>query len=104
MHLQSVLSVVSFVRFSNESDVYVFLHSSGSLCCCMCALGPLNGLGLRADFHVARTQGMLDHLDDHRRAGHRVTSKCLAKLRSETWKTDNWIRRQERARRGEVRF
>jgi hypothetical protein len=57
---------MSFARFGPESDVYVFPHVDGHFECSMCALG---------DTSVFRSKDAAEfvaHLEDHRKAGHKV--------------------------------
>ena len=55
---------MSYARFHEGSDVYVYPDARG-LCCCFCHLGA-------ADFHTADVPTLLKHLDEHRAAGHQV--------------------------------
>jgi hypothetical protein len=66
---------VSYCRFGPESDVYVYESCSGGWECCFCGIGP------SANF-PSRTQ-MLDHLDQHVKAGHKVPDYAIARLREE---------------------
>lgn len=72
---------MSYARFS-YADVYVFMSSSGHLECCGCILG---------DYSVTcdSTQEMVDHLAEHRAAGHDVPDGIEAAL----WADDreNWV-------------
>jgi len=51
---------VSYARFAEDSDVYVYLHVDGWLECCFCSLGP-------DSFKAHSTQEMVDHLGGHPR-------------------------------------
>ncbi len=55
--------VMSYARFGC-GDVYVFMSTSGHLECCGCILGD--------QWSFASTQEMVDHLAEHRAAGHDV--------------------------------
>lgn len=60
------------------SDVYVF--DGGHLICCTCMLRE----GLQDDdFVTSSRQAMIDHLDEHRAAGHVVTDDPYERLRRE---------------------
>ena len=73
---------MSYCRFGTESDVYVFMCITGALECCACRLdGPQRFLS---------TQAMIDHLDAHRAAGHKVPDRAIARLREEA----QWIDEQ----------
>ena len=54
---------MSYCRFL-EADVYVYMDVNGSLSCCGCILGD--------DWYFDSTQAMVDHLAEHRAAGHHV--------------------------------
>ena len=54
---------MSYARFSH-ADVYVFMNVNGYLDCCGCILGD------QYAFHS--TDAMIDHLAQHRDAGHDV--------------------------------
>jgi len=82
--------VVAYARFgSDDSDVYVFLATSGHLECCACLLGD------KWDFHT--TDEMLGHLDEHRAAGHCVPQGCIDALVEDKAENDQWIARYDPA-------
>lgn len=66
---------MSYSRFGDRSDVYVFLDVSGTLTCCGCQLEG------RRSFDS--TVQMVDHLAEHRAAGHRVPD-----IEDELWTDD----------------
>lgn len=64
---------MSFVRFGEDgSDVYVYECKTG-LECCACQL--------RKDWIHPTYSAMLDHLGEHRKAGHRVPQDVFDELR-----------------------
>ncbi len=72
---------MSYCRFHRDwpgipdSDVYVYEHVDGWFECCMCRLREAN------DDHCADTPGqMVEHLLEHRRAGHAVPEYALVAL------------------------
>jgi len=71
---------VSYARFSN-ADVYVFMSTSGHLECCGCHLGD--------QWAFDSTAAMVEHLAEHRAAGHDVPDGIEAEL----WADDqeNWV-------------
>lgn len=71
---------MAYARFS-YADVYVFMSTSGHLECCGCALGD--------EWEFGSTQAMVDHLAEHRAAGHDVPDGIEADL----WADDreNWV-------------
>ncbi len=72
--------VMSYARFGC-GDVYVFMSTSGHLECCGCILGD--------QWSFASTQEMVDHLAEHRAAGHAVPDG----IEDELWEDDreNWV-------------
>lgn len=66
---------MSFARFS-EGDVYVYLNTSGLYECCFCDLA---GECVR----VPTAAEMLSHVEEHRRAGHKIPGRCVLELRAE---------------------
>ena len=71
---------MSYARFS-YADVYVFMSTSGHLECCGCILGD--------QWVFDSTQGMVDHLAEHRAAGHDVPDGIEQQLWDDD--RDNWI-------------
>lgn len=71
---------MAYARFS-YADVYVFMSTSGYLECCGCRLGD--------QWVFDSTQAMVDHLAEHRDAGHDVPADIEADL----WADDheNWV-------------
>lgn len=57
---------MSFARFGPESDVYVFPHVDGHFECSMCALED------KFSFRSKDAAEFVAHLEDHRKAGHKV--------------------------------
>jgi len=71
---------MAYARFSN-ADVYVFMSTSGHLECCGCHLGE--------QWAFDSTAAMVEHLAEHRAAGHNVPNGIEADL----WADDqeNWV-------------
>lgn len=55
---------MSFARFSETSDVYIFSHYLGYIECCGCALV--------GTFEADSLEEILDHISEHRIAGHKI--------------------------------
>jgi len=70
---------VAYARFGEDSDVYVFPNPQGRLECCDCDLG-----GVR---EFDSTQAMIDHLAEHRAAGHKVPDYIEPELIAENDET-----------------
>jgi hypothetical protein len=65
---------MSYSRFG-YADVYVYMDVNGSLACCGCFLG--------ADWYFDSTEAMVDHLAEHRAAGHEVPPGIEDSLRED---------------------
>jgi hypothetical protein len=67
---------MSFARLSHDSDVYVYDTDNGFECC-FCRLDP------DGDIKFTKTaKQMVAHLEEHRKAGHRVPNYCMDELKS----------------------
>lgn len=55
---------MSFARFSETSDVYIYSHYLGYIECCGCVLF--------GSFEADSLQEILDHISEHRVAGHKI--------------------------------
>lgn len=75
---------MSYARFAEDSDVYVFLAIGGHLECCGCSLRP-------RIWEYDSTDALLVHLDEHKAAGHDVPDSCIARLIEEREENDAWI-------------
>lgn len=60
---------MSYVRFSADSDVYVFAHVNGFIQCCGCRLGD--------EWDFDSPEGIVEHLKQHVAAGHKVPADLL---------------------------
>lgn len=65
---------MSYARFGDESDVYVYYSGDNVYCCCACKLED-------NWYHGGRS--IIDHLEEHVAAGHRVPAYCLEALRED---------------------
>jgi hypothetical protein len=60
---------MSFARFSATSDVYVFAHVDDYVNCCGCAL--------EGDSQLHSPEEVVEHLQKHVEAGHKVPADLL---------------------------
>lgn len=65
---------MSYCRFSEDSDVYMYLSQNG-IECCGCSLYP----GFGQDFDSAELA--MAHLREHQDVGHRVPEYAFEKLK-----------------------
>jgi len=77
---------MSYSRFAPDSDVYVFMGTGDKLHCCRCGLDPA---GLSMEFIADDHREMLDHLERHKEAGHRVPDAAIAELEEEVRELDS---------------
>ncbi len=68
---------MSWVRFSPESNLYIFDDVRGGITCCACRLQPMHGtiipeVYLPGDFNCQTEQKMAAHILEHAKAGHLV--------------------------------
>ena len=71
---------MAYCRFS-DGDVYLYHSNTGGIVCCHCRLkeDPFSG----DDPIFSRRKEVLVHIDEHRKAGHRVPKKADNTLRQE---------------------
>lgn len=65
---------MAYSRFS-YADVYVYMDVNGTLACCGCRLGN--------EWDFNSTQAMIDHITEHRLAGHNVPVDLEERLRAD---------------------
>lgn len=78
---------MSFARWSEDSDVYVILHTGGYLACYWCDEAPR-----AACWAAATTAEMIAHLERHRVRGDLVPEHTFEQLRAEADESDAFIR------------
>jgi len=71
---------MSYCRWS-EGDVYMYEAERGIVCMC-CSLEPSDNFG-RVDVTLDTPQEALEHLEQHRDAGHVVPDCAFDQLRAE---------------------
>ena len=75
---------MSVVRFSEDSDVYVYYTFNSMIECCSCRL--------QENAHVWRCSTedeMIEHLQKHERAGHLVPPRAYVRLCAEKEVAEN---------------
>jgi hypothetical protein len=73
---------MSYARFGEDSNVYVFLSCSALECCSCRPDGP----------HLTfSTAEMIAHLDEHRAAGDKVPDYCYEGLREDERENDHHL-------------
>jgi hypothetical protein len=84
---------VSYARFGDDSDVYVFMAVTGHLECCGCRLLPMSTDGdPDAQDCFYSTTALIDHLRKHQAEGHRVPDRTFARLEENREGNDAFIR------------
>jgi hypothetical protein len=74
---------MSYCRFGEDSDVYVYPHVDGFLCCCACRLQAIRHGGWYKDFITFSVARMLKHLRQHKKRDHKVPKHAVKRLRKE---------------------
>ncbi len=80
---------MSYVRWSAQSHVYVYLDVGGFLICCGCCDDRVP-----RSFRAYTTAEMIDHLREHVAAGDLVPESCFDGLRNDADENDGWIQEQ----------
>lgn len=78
---------MSYCRFSN-ADAYIFWACAdcdlpSAVECCSCWLLPVKAHGFHESFRAASFTAMLDHVADHRAAGHSIPGYVDEELRAD---------------------
>jgi len=73
---------MSWARFSENSDLYIFDDVHGGITCCACRLQELHetilpGLQLPGDFNCRTEEEMIAHIREHKEAGHNIPEGLL---------------------------
>lgn len=77
---------MSYCRFSNKSDVYLYPNFEGFIVCCSCRLAGRNRKhGMYNDKSFKTSRGALNHLAKHRAAGHKVEKYAEKRLEQELY-------------------
>jgi hypothetical protein len=63
---------MSFTRFSETSDVYIYTHVDGYIHCCGCAI--------YGDYRAFSLKDILFHISEHRELGHKVPEGIEKKI------------------------
>ena len=71
---------MSYCRFSEDSDVYLYPHVYGNYQCCACKLGEMDIL--------LTLEEVLKHLQAHRNAGHKVPEYAFERVEAEIKELD----------------
>lgn len=77
---------MSYARFGDESDVYVYSHCDGSLQCCACRITGMGG-----KWAYDTTDEILAHLEKHIARGDKVPDYCIEGLKAEREENDAFI-------------
>lgn len=101
---------MSYARFGwDGSDVYVFLNVAGYFSCCGCQLiereyveskdyilgfylKPINEEEASKPESFYSTKEIIDHLEEHKKAGHYVPDSCIERILEEEEENDKWIK------------
>ena len=73
---------MSYARFAEDSDVYVYASEAGGIECARCRFIADTKEPPRNNAVMVDEDEMIAHLEKHRRAGHRVQDDALERLRA----------------------
>ena len=74
---------MSYCRFGEGSDVYLFYSTDDEYECCGCLLKSKEGDPFGDSFNCVTASEMLAHLVEHREKGHEVPEEALVRLRGD---------------------
>ena len=77
---------MSYCRLGDNCDIYLYEHYKRGWRCCWCVLPDF--LNNREDeniedFEMYTLQAVLDHIEDHRRVGHKVPEYVFTQVQAE---------------------
>jgi hypothetical protein len=93
---------LSYCRWSDKSDVYIYADTAGYYCCCGCCRMPE-----RNSYHAAAAERMFSHMLRHVRAGDKVPRYALLSMAGEVdeeWKKLSEEVRMARIMKSQARF
>lgn len=68
---------MSYCRFGDGSDIYLYLHFFGYYCCCACSLDDKSNVKMASPIEA------IQHLEEHERAGDHVPKHAYERLQQE---------------------
>ena len=74
---------MSYARFAEDSDVYVYARAAGGIECARCRFIADTNEPPRNNAVMVDEDEMIGHLEKHRRAGHRVPNDAFVRLRAD---------------------
>ena len=75
---------MSYCRFGDDSDVYLYPHVNGHFECCACRLmGLEKGLAMHKSKKMTNLSEVLVHLTKHKKKGHKVPDSALGRVLDE---------------------
>lgn len=77
---------MSYCRFSDDSEVYMYPFSIGKIICCACRLNEKDKWGWYPDTVLNNEKEALKHLKEHIYAGHKVPKYATDRLKEEIQK------------------
>lgn len=96
---------MSYARFGDHSDVYIYEHVGGFIECCGCLLvEPENEQEIFGFYHANTAREILSHIDEHLSKGHVVPDYCIDRIKKEHPDLDAQIPPYVRSPEEEARF
>ncbi len=63
---------MSYARFSDDCNVYIFITDDSTIECCACALSGLDQPWKRFPVTPSGYTDLIEHLEEHKRYGHTI--------------------------------
>lgn len=74
---------MSYARFSDDSDVYIFEHANGFIQCCGCLITEAEPPEWAGFYNAQTAREMIHHIYQHMSIGHKVPDRCLERINKE---------------------
>ncbi len=75
---------MSYSRWGPDSDIYMFENVEGYIECMVCMLLNKSGMATKLEsMKFTKRSDAIEHLNDHRSAGHKVPKRAIERLKFE---------------------
>lgn len=74
---------MSYARFSDDSDVYIYEHANGFIECCGCLITEPEPPEWAGFYKANTAREILHHIYAHLSLGHKVPERCIKRIEDE---------------------